>query len=57
MVAPRDDGGSYAETGDFSNAILFQRQCIELAPESRVTESQLRLELYMRNEPYRGLVD
>jgi len=44
---------AHAELGELDKAVASQKEAIELAPESRQTEMQSRLELYKNKKPFR----
>jgi tetratricopeptide (TPR) repeat protein len=43
---------AYAEAGDFSSAVMWQKQALELAPEKSKRNVQLLLDLYSSHRPY-----
>ena len=43
---------SYAEAGDFANAVRTQREAIRLTPANYRDGLQQRLDLYLRDKPY-----
>jgi tetratricopeptide (TPR) repeat protein len=44
---------AYAESGNFDEAIKWQNEAIELAPQSKRAACRSRLELYKSGKPYR----
>jgi tetratricopeptide (TPR) repeat protein len=44
---------SYAEAGQFAEAVRWQAEAVELAGDETKAERQQRLDLYRRNQPYR----
>jgi tetratricopeptide (TPR) repeat protein len=47
-------GAAYAETGDFENAVKYQKQALSMfgATEKNQNDEQQRLDLYEQNKPY-----
>lgn len=48
---------AYAESGDFKNAIKWQRKAIELAPNAEKQDYRQRLKLYEAGNPLSSVID
>jgi len=48
-------GAAYAETGDFTQAIKYQSQAMQMdgVNEKNRAEAQVRIDLYKQQKPYR----